>query len=75
MLEAEHPHASHLLFQNRNQGATMVSKYRYNRYFLTSDLLLPMMIEIRDYFKNKTYEQAREVTNATFKAGRRPSQD
>lgn len=72
ILEQGKPHNAFLYFKNRNNGAIMVSKKKYNRYFCTSDVLLPLILEVRDYFKDKTYEQAQEVLKASFKAGIRP---
>jgi hypothetical protein len=52
----------------------MVSRKKYNRSHLTADTLLPMAIEIRDYFRKLTFTDAHQLPLVSFKVGMRPGQ-
>lgn len=67
--------SAYIAFVVHGKSNGMVSRKKYNRAYLTADTLLPMAIEIRDYFRKLTFTDAHKLPLVSFKVGTRPGQD
>ena len=72
--ESNNLRSAYIAFVVHGKCNGMVSRKKYNRSHLTADALLPMAIEIRDYFRKLTFTDAHQLPLVAFKVGARPEQ-
>jgi hypothetical protein len=70
--ETNNLRSAYICFVVHGKCNGMVSRKKYNRYFLTADTLLPMAIEIRDYYRKLSFTKAQMITQVSFNVGMRP---